>query len=79
MSIPIDSNLLIFNNIGLSQINCLVFNKYGVLVAKKQYNKDDMKKVKYSKKITENNVSQKSFVGKFLSSIKQKMYGKRKF
>ena len=55
----------------------LRFNKYGVLVAKKLYNKDDMKKVKYSKKITKNDVSQKSFVGKFLSSIKQKMYGKR--
>ena len=38
-----------------------------------------MKKVRYSKSTTENNVSQQSFVGKFLSSVKQKMYGKRKF
>ena len=37
------------------------------------------KKVRYSKSTTENNVSQQSFVGKFLSSVKQKMYGKRKF
>ena len=41
--------------------------------------KDDMKKVKYSKTKTANNVSQKSFIGKFLSSVKQKMYGKRQF
>ena len=56
----------------------LKFNKYGVLKKKKIYNKNDMKKIKYSKKITENNVTQPSFVGKFLSSVKQKMYGQRK-
>jgi hypothetical protein len=38
-----------------------------------------MKTVKYSDKETENNISQQSFVGKFLSSVRQKMYGKRKF
>jgi hypothetical protein len=38
-----------------------------------------MKKIKYSEVETENNISQKSFVGKFLSSIRQKMYGKNKF
>ena len=57
----------------------LKFNKYGVLSSKKKYDKDDMKKVKYSTKITENDISKKSFVGKFLSSVKQKMYGKRQF
>tara|TARA_B110000971_G_C19889476_1_gene444603 strand:- start:441 stop:917 length:477 start_codon:yes stop_codon:yes gene_type:complete len=57
----------------------LEFNKYGVLSKKKFYNKDDMKKVLYSKKETINNVSQQSFMGKFLSSVRQKMYGKRKF
>ena len=57
----------------------LKFDKYGVLKNKKIYTKKDMKKVKYSKSSTENNVSQQSFVGKFLSSVKQKMYGKRKF
>ncbi len=41
------------------------------------YTKDDMKKVKISKKQTENTVSQKSFIDSFLSSIKQKMYGQR--
>ena len=57
----------------------LKFNKYGILDEKKIYTKDDMKKVKYSTTKTANNVSQKSFIGKFLSSVKQKMYGKRQF
>jgi len=55
----------------------LKFNKYGVLKAKNIYNKDDMKTVKFSSNETSNSVSQKSFVNKFLSSIKQKMYGNR--
>jgi hypothetical protein len=38
-----------------------------------------MNTVKYSERETENNISQQSFIGKFLSSVKQKMYGKRKF
>ena len=57
----------------------LKFDRYGVLKNKKFYDKSDMKKVRYSKKITKNDVKQKSFLGKFLSSVKQKMYGKRKF
>ncbi len=57
----------------------LKFDKYGILKEKKIYSKEDMKKVKYLKKETENNISQQSFVEKFLSSVKQKMYGKRKF
>ena len=55
----------------------LDFNKYGVLIAKKIFKKEDMKKVKYSKDETENDRAQRSFVEKFLSSIKQKMYGSR--
>ena len=38
-----------------------------------------MNKVKYSQYETENTVVKESFVGRFLSSIRQKMYGKRKF
>ena len=57
----------------------LRFNKYGILNSKKIYNKKNMNEVKYSKKQTENDITKKSFVGKFLSSIRQKMYGKRKF
>ena len=57
----------------------LKFNKYGILMSKKIYNIDDMTKIAYSDKKTENDISQQSFVGKFLSSVRQKMYGKRKF
>jgi len=56
----------------------LAFNKYGILIEKKLYNKKDMKKVKYSKKETENIVKQKSFTGKVLQSVKQKMYSGNK-
>ena len=56
----------------------LEFDKYGILINKKIYTKDNMRKVKYSSKETENNISQQSFVGKFLSSIKQKMYQKKR-
>jgi outer membrane protein assembly factor BamE (lipoprotein component of BamABCDE complex) len=57
----------------------LKFNKYGVLEKKKISNKEDMNKIAYSDKITESNVTQQSFINKFLSSIRQKMYGKKKF
>ena len=51
----------------------LKFDKFGVLVDKKIYSKDSMNLVKYSKKQTVNDISQPSFVGKFLSSVRQKM------
>ena len=38
-----------------------------------------MQKIKYSEMKTENPVTQKSFVTSFLQSVRQKMYGKRKF
>jgi outer membrane protein assembly factor BamE (lipoprotein component of BamABCDE complex) len=56
----------------------LKFNKYGILTSKKIYKKENMKKINYSKKATKNEISQQSFVGKFLSSMKQKMYRKKK-
>jgi len=57
----------------------LEFDKYGILKNKNIISKEDMNKVKISKQKTVNNVSQKSFVNKFLGSIRQKMYGKKKF
>ena len=56
----------------------LEFDKYGVLINKKIYNKENMNKITYSDKETKNTRSDPSFVGKFLSSIKQKMYRRRK-
>ena len=44
----------------------LRFNKYGILNSKKIYNKKNMNEVKYSKNQTENDITKKSFVGKFL-------------
>jgi outer membrane protein assembly factor BamE (lipoprotein component of BamABCDE complex) len=55
----------------------LTFNKYGVLKEKTFLNKNDINKLTFSKKITENNLSKQSFVSKFLASIKAKMYGKK--
>ncbi len=56
----------------------LSFNKYGVLKTKKFYNKNDMEKIAFSEKKTENKLTQKSFVESFLSSIRAKMYRSRK-
>ena len=57
----------------------LQFDKYGLLISKKLYTKDDMNKISYSTNETQNAVGNKSFISSFLSSIRQKMYGKRKF
>ena len=65
-------NVLKTNNVLI-----LTFNKYGVLVDKNLLNKDDINKMRFTKKITINNLSKKSFVQSFLASIKAKMYGQR--
>ena len=57
----------------------LEFDKYGILKNKEILSKNDMKKVKYSKLETKNTVTQQGFINKFLSSVKQKLYGKQKF
>ena len=74
-------SLINFGDLELLENNVLVikFDKYGVVKNKKFYSKDDMKKISYSEMQTENPVTQQSFVGKFLQSVRQKMYGKRKF
>ena len=62
----------------IKENNVLVlnFDKYGVLKNKSFYTKEDINKISFSKKNTENELSQKSFVEKFLESMKQKMYRK---
>lgn len=62
-------NILKTNNVLI-----LSFNKYGVLVDKKILYKRDLQKVKFSTDKTENELSKKSFVEKFLSSVRSKMY-----
>ncbi|MDC0473047.1 outer membrane protein assembly factor BamE [Pelagibacteraceae bacterium] len=56
----------------------LSFDKFGVLQSKELKNKKNMNKVAYTKKKTTNTVTQQSVVGKFLNSVRQKMYGNRK-
>ena len=64
----------------LKENNVLVlnFDKYGVLKNKQFLKKEDLKKLEFSQKITENELTQKSFVQKFLQSVKQKMYSNQK-
>ena len=54
----------------------LNFDKYGILKSKDFYDKNNINKIKFSKKTTENNLSKRSFVESFLQSVKKKMYGK---
>ncbi len=56
----------------------LVFDKYGILKEKNLYDKEKLADIKFTKDVTENNLSQKSFVQEFLQSIKTKMYGRKK-
>ena len=65
-------NILKTNNVLI-----LNFDKYGILKSKKFLNKDNIKKVDFAKMETNNELTQKSFVEKFLSSVKSKMYGKK--
>ena len=64
----------------LKKNNVLVleFNKYGILEKKDFYNKENMKKLKFTKKITENEIRKENFIRSFLSSIRQKMQARRK-
>ena len=57
-----------------SNVLVLDFDKFGVLEKKQFLNKDKINKIKFTEKNTENKLSQKSFVQKFLQSIQQKMY-----
>ena len=64
----------------LEKNNVLVleFNKFGILIKKDFYDKDNMKKIKFAKKITENELKKENFIYSFLSSIRQKMEIKKK-
>ena len=65
-------NVLKTNNVLI-----LEFDKYGILKKKDFLDKNDIQKLKFTKKQTDNKLTQKSFIEKFLSSIKTKMYGNR--
>lgn len=55
----------------------LTFDRFGILESKKFYTKEDIKKVNFSENETQNNLSKKSFVSSFLSSLRNKMYNKK--
>jgi len=55
----------------------LKFDKFGILKSKKIYDIKNTNKIQFSKKETQNELSKKSFVESFLSSVKQKMYGNK--
>ena len=56
----------------------LQFDKYGVLQIKEILTKDDLKKLSFTKQSTKNDLTKKSFVEKFLTSVRQKMYGNKR-
>lgn len=56
----------------------LTFDRFGILESKKFYSKEDIQKIKFTEKKTENKLSKESFVSSFLSSLRNKMYGNRK-
>ena len=56
----------------------LYFDKYGILEEKKIYTKNNINEVRFSEKKTENQLSKKSFVESFLSSLREKMYSRDK-
>ena len=60
-----------------NNILVLKFNKYGILIEKNLLSKDDKNKVSFSMDETENERTQKSFVEKFLTSLRSKMYGSK--
>jgi outer membrane protein assembly factor BamE (lipoprotein component of BamABCDE complex) len=66
------------NVLKTNNVLVLNFDKYGILIKKQLFEKEDKNKLSFSKKETENDITKKSIVEKFLSSVKSKMYGNRK-
>ena len=57
----------------VSNVLVLEINDRGILIDKKFYNKDDMKKIKFDENQTEILYSKRSFIYNFLSSLRQKI------
>ena len=66
------------NYLKKNNVLVLEFDKYGILMNKEFYDKNHMKKVKFAKVITENDLKKENFVYSFLSSIRQKMESRKK-
>ena len=63
----------------LSTNNILVldFDNKGILIKKEIYDKNKMQKLEFSENETKSNIGEKSFVNKFLQSMRAKMYNKK--
>ena len=66
------------NYLKKNNVLVLEFDKYGILKKKELYKKENMKDIKFTKNITENEIRKENFIHSFLSSIRQKMISKRK-
>ncbi len=66
------------NYLKKNNVLVLEFDKYGILLEKKFYDKDKMQKLTFAKDITENEIRKENFIYSFLSSIRKKMESKRK-
>jgi len=65
-------NVLKTNNVAV-----LEFDKFGILKNKTLYDREKINKINFNTNKTENEITKKSFVEKFLSSVKSKMYGNK--
>ena len=66
------------NYLKKNNVLVLEFNKFGILSRKEFYKKNDMKKIKFAKVETANEIRKENFIYSFLSSIRQKMESKKK-
>ena len=66
------------NYLKKNNVLILEFDKYGILNKKEFYDKNNMKKIKFAKTVTQNDIRKENFIYSFLSSVRQKMLNKRK-
>ena len=66
------------NYLKKNNVLILEFSNLGILESKEFYDKEKMKKVKFSKATTDNEIMKENFIYSFLSSIRQKMRVKQK-
>ena len=65
------------NVLKTNNVLVLNFDKYGILSNKIFLNKESIQKINFSEDFTENQLTKRSFVERFLSSVRTKMYGNK--
>ena len=66
------------NYLKKNNVLVLEFNDYGILSAKKFYDRNDMNSIEWVEGTTENEIRKENFIYSFLSSIRQKMQSKQR-